>query len=329
MKDFQFPEKFVWEQETYKSNYGKLVVEPLIKGYGITVGNALRRVLLSSLWGAAITSIKIDGVFHEFTKFEGIKEDMVEVLMNLKQVRLKTDISEFPYKINVQIEKSGPVLASDLIAGSNLEVLNKNLHIMTLTENKKLSIDMEITEGRGYVSSENIKRGKGSSMPIGTMVIDGIYSPVLKATYNIENVLYKTSHDYEKLTLEVFTTGAITPMDAVKEATGIINKHFKAIEEKQAVGVKESKKDKADVKSGIMDDDIHISEFKFSTRVSNGLKKLKVSTLNDLLQISREELEKIKNFGKKSIEEIDSILAERGYKLKSEQDSGKEAKNET
>jgi len=329
MKDFQFPEKFIWEKETYQTNYGKLTVEPLIRGYGVTVGNALRRVLLSSLWGVAITSVKIDGVSHEFTKFEGIKEDIIEVLMNIKQIRLKPNISEFPHKISVKVEGSGSVTAADLVEDSGFDVLNKNLHILTLTKDKKLSIDMEVTEGRGYVSSEKIKRIKGASLPIGTMVIDGLYSPVSKVTYNVENVLYKTSHEYEKLTIEVFTTGAVAPEDAVKEATGIINNHFGLIEEKQAIGVEETKKDVKDSKPGVIDDDIHISEFKFSTRVTNGLAKINVHTLHELLTIPREELESIKNFGKKSIEEIDSILAERGHKLKSKEESEQEAKNET
>ncbi len=329
MKDFQFPEKFVWEQETYKPNYGKLTIEPLIRGYGVTVGNALRRVLLSSLWGVAITSVRIDGVFHEFTKVEGIKEDMVEVLMNIKQIRLKPNITDFPHEINLQIETTGPITASDLISDSSMEVLNKNLHIMTLMQKKKFSISLEITEGRGYVSNENIKRSKGSSMPLGTMLIDGIYSPVTKVTYNVENILYKTSHDYEKLTVELYTTGAISPQDALKEATGIINAHFRAIEDNQVIGTKESVVDVKDLKAEKSEDDIHLSEFKFSTRVTNGLKTLKVNTLRELLQIPREEMEGIKNFGKKSIEEIDNVLAEKGYRLRSKAEFLKEAKNET
>jgi len=258
-----------------------------------------------------------------------VKEDMVEVLMNIKQIRLRPNISDFPHKINVQVEASGPVTAADLITDSSVEVLNGNLHVMTLTQKKKFLMDMEITDGRGYVSNESIKRSKGASLPLGNMLIDGIYSPVTKVTFNVENILYKTSHDYEKLIIEVYTTGALVPQDAIKEATGIINAHFRAIEDKQVIGVKEIKKDVKDVKTGIADDDIHISEFKFSTRVSNGLKKLKVNTLHELLQIPREEFEGMKNLGKKSIEEIDSVLAERGYKLISKPESAQEAKNET
>ena len=328
MKDFQFPQKFVWEKETYKPNYGKLTIEPLIRGYGITVGNALRRVLLSSLWGVAVTSLKVEGVFHEFTKVEGIKEDMVEVIMNVKQIKLKANISDFPHVINTVIEKSGPVTAADLVSDSGLEVLNGNLHIMTLTQKKKFSIDIEITEGRGYVSNESLKRIKGS-VPLGSMLIDGLYSPVTKVLYSVENILYKTSHDYERLTLEVFTTGAIAPLDAVSEATGIINSHFNLIEEHQTIGEKEARKEAEESKLEVAEGDMHISEIIFPTRVNNVLKKLGIKTITELLRMPREELEGIKNLGKKSIEEIDSILVEKGFKLKSKTELEQEAKNET
>jgi DNA-directed RNA polymerase subunit alpha len=331
MKDFQFPEKFVWEQDTYKPNYGKLTIEPLIRGYGVTVGNALRRVLLSSLWGVAVTSIKIDGVLHEFTKMEGIKEDMVEVVMNLKQMHLKSNVTEtdiFPRVINVQLSKKGPITASDLIVDTSLEALNGDLHIMTLTKDKKISIDLEITDGRGYISSDNIKRSKGSSIPLGTIIIDALYSPVRKITYNVENILYKTSHDYEKLTIEVYTTGALDPMEAMNEATNIITEHFGAIKVKQVIG-EEVEKHPVEVESKEIDDDIHLSDFKFSTRICNGLKQQQVTTLQELLNIPKEDWLEIKNFGKKSIEEIETKLAERGYKLKSKEELEQEAKNET
>ena len=322
MKEFQYPEKFVWEQESYKSNYGKLTIEPLIRGYGITIGNSIRRVLLSSLWGVAITSIKIDGIFHEFTKIEGIKEDMLEILMSIKQIKLKPNIlneTKYPYNINVQVKKVGPVTAADLVTDSTFEVLNGNLHIMTLTQEKTFSIDLEVTDGRGYVESSIIKKSRGSSIPIGTILIDGIYSPVTKVSYNVENILYKTSHDYEKLIIEVYTTGALDPMEAMNEATNIITEHFCEIKEKQVIG-EEVEKLQEEEKSEIVDDDIPLSEFKFSTRIRKVLERREITTLKGLLEIPQEDWLVEKNLGKKSIEEMESKLAEKGYKLKSKEE---------
>jgi len=201
MKEFVFPEKIIWEKETYRNNYGKVVIEPLERGYGVTLGNTLRRILLSSIEGIAITSIKIDGVSHEFSTIPGVKEDVVEIVMNIKQIALKQNITEFPHIIpSFDIKGKDEVCAKDLINDGSAEALNENLHIATISPNKTLTIQVEITKGRGYMPYEKMKFMKGQ-IPVGTILIDGIYSPVRKVTFHVENTRVGQFVDYEKLIL--------------------------------------------------------------------------------------------------------------------------------
>lgn len=326
MKEFVFPEKIVWEKETYRDNYGKIVIEPLERGYGVTLGNALRRVLLSSIEGIAITSIKIDGVSHEFSTIPGVKEDVVEMVMNIKQVVLKQNVTEFPHLIPT-FEIDGDkeeICAGDLISDGSAEVLNKDLHIATLLSGKSLKIQVEVTRGRGYIPYEKMKFMKAQA-PIGTVLIDGIYSPVRKATFHVENTRVGQFVDYEKLILEVWTTGAISPKDAVKEATGVMNRHFSIIGENQKIGYDEAKAEEKGKKLAHSDLKMPIAELKLTTRVLNGLISKKIETLEELLAVPREELEEIRNLGKKSIEEIDGALKKTGYRLKTREELKDEA----
>ncbi len=318
MKEFVFPEKIVWEKETYRDNYGKIVIEPLERGYGVTLGNMLRRVLLSSIEGIAITSIKVEGVPHEFSTIPGVKEDVIEMVMNIKQAVLKQNVSEFPHLIPAfEINgDNGEICAGDLINDGSAEVLNKDLHIATLLDGKSLNLQVEITRGRGYIPYEKMKFMKAQS-PIGTILIDGIYSPVRKVTFHVENTRVGQFVDYEKLILEVWTTGAISPKDAVSEATGLMNRHFTVIGENQKIGQDEAKKEAKPGKSlHSADLKMPIAELKLTTRVLNGLVSKEIETLEDLLAVPREELEGIRNLGKKSIEEIDAALQKTGYTLK-------------
>ncbi len=324
MKEFVFPERVVWEKETYRDNYGKIVIEPLERGYGVTVGNALRRILLSSIEGVAITALKIDGVSHEFSTVKGIKEDVIEIVMNLKQVVLKPNIKEFPHLTpEVKISGKEEICAGDLISDESAEVLNKDLHIATLSSDKAIKFQIEITRGRGYMPQEKMKFIK-SRPPIGTILIDGIFSPVRKVSFNVENTRVGQFVDYEKLILEVWTTGAISPKDAVKEVTGLMNRHFSIIGENQRVGEeakdKKSEGKKEDRKTSV-NLKMSISELKLTTRVLNGLVSKKIDTLEELLAVPREELEGIRNLGKKSIEEVDKALVKMGLSLKKSEES--------
>ena len=181
MKEFVFPSKFFWEKDTYRQNYGKLIIEPLERGYGVTIGNALRRVLLSSIPGVAITGLRIDGVPHEFTTIKGVKEDVTEIVLNLKQVLLKPIISDFPHTVRVEIKGKEEICAEDLIPDGSVEVINKKLHIATLTPDTSLKMELDITKGFGYLPVEKMKLIK-KDYPVGTILIDGIYSPVKKVS---------------------------------------------------------------------------------------------------------------------------------------------------
>ncbi len=323
MKEFVFPEKVVWEKETYRDNYGKIIIEPLERGYGATIGNSLRRVFLSSVEGIAITALKVEGVSHEFSTIKGVKEDVVEIVMNLKQVALKPNIKEFPHVIpEFKISGKEEICAGDLINDSSAEVLNKDLHIATLLPDRTLKVQIEITRGRGYISQEKMKLVK-SRPSIGNILIDGIFSPVRKVSFNVENTRVGQFVDYEKLILEVWTTGAISPKDALREVTGLMNRHFSIIGEKQVVGeeVKEKKGEGKEEKKVSVNLKMNISELKLTTRVLNGLISKKIGTLEELLAIPREELEGIRNLGKKSIDEVDRALAKMGLSLKTNDES--------
>lgn len=326
MKEFVFPEKIVWEKETYRENYGKIVIEPLERGYGVTLGNTLRRVLLSSIEGIAITSLKVDGVSHEFSTIPGVKEDVVEMVMNIKQIVLKPGATEFPHLIpmfEIGGDDKDEICAGDMVGDGSIEVLNKDLHIATLLSGKSLKLQVEVTKGRGYIPHEKMKFMKSQS-PIGTILIDGIYSPVRKVTFHVENTRVGQFVDYEKLILEIWTTGAISPKDAVKEATGLMNRHFTVIGENQQIGYDESKVEEKSKKTAHSDLKMPIAELKLTTRVLNGLISKKIETLEELLAVPREELEEIRNLGKKSIEEIDGALKKTGYRLKTREELSKE-----
>lgn len=328
MKEFVFPEKIVWEKETYRDNYGKIVIEPLERGYGVTLGNTLRRVLLSSIEGIAITSLKIEGVSHEFSTIPGVKEDVVEMVMNIKQVALKQNTTtEFPHLIPMfEIgEKDGKdeICAGDLVNDGSAEVLNKDLHIATLLPGKSLKLQIEITKGRGYIPQEKMKFMKSQS-PLGTILIDGLYSPVRKVSFHVESTRVEQFVDYEKLILEVWTTGAISPWDAIKEATLLMKKHFTVITENQKVGDEELKSESKGKKPVRPDLKMPIMELKLGGRALNGLVLKKIETLEQLLATPKEELEEIKNLGKKSIQEIDDVLKKVGYKLKTREELSKE-----
>ncbi|MCM8769310.1 MAG: DNA-directed RNA polymerase subunit alpha [Candidatus Omnitrophica bacterium] len=331
MEEFVLPEKCIWEKDSYNTRYGKLTVEPLYRGFGITLGNALRRVLLSCVPGVAITGLRVEGVSHEFSTIEGVKEDLTEVVLNLKQICLKPIVSQFPQTLRVEIRKAGEILAKDLFVDGSVEVLNGELHIATLTASRPLRLELTITKGYGYVPVEKFRVMK-RQMPAETISLDGIYSPVRKVTFHVESTRVGQSVDYEKLILEVWTTGAVSPEESVSVATKLLNQHFSLITEKQTVGEKKPGEkgpiDASQPSEGTLD--IPISELKLSTRVENALLSRNIATLRGLLNTPREEFSEIKNLGKKSLEEIEAALKQRGYTLRTaeEIESG-EKTNET
>lgn len=296
--------------------YGKYVVEPLERGYGTTLGNSLRRILLSSLPGAAPSLVKIEGVLHEFSTISGVKEDVTEIILNLKGLSAIMYTQE-PKVVYIQAEGEGEVTAGDIKADSDIEILNPDMHIATLAEGAKLNMEITMTSGRGYVSSE---KNKLANHPIGVIAVDSIYTPVHKVNYIVENTRVGNVTDYDKLTLEVWTDGSIKPNAAISLGAKILNEHLNlfidlsdaAKNTEIMVEKEESKKEKAL--------EMTIEELDLSVRSYNCLKRAGINTVEDLTEKSQEEMMKVRNLGRKSLEEVIGKLEALGFTLASEED---------
>jgi DNA-directed RNA polymerase subunit alpha len=289
--------------------YGKFVIEPLERGFGLTLGNALRRVLLSSLQGAAITAVRIDGVLHEFSTLPGVIEDVTEIILNLKQVRLKLH-GDGPKKGTFEVRGKGEVRAGNLIVDAEVEVLNPDLHIASLNKDGDLRMEVEIDAGRGYVSADQHSQ---IDRPIGVIPIDSMFSPVTKVNYNVETTRLGQRIDYDKLMVEVWTDASILPSDAVAVAAKILRDHFtlfihfeEPIEEEVEEEVDE---ERARVRRLL---DKSVEELELSVRSSNCLRAAEIKSIGDLVQKSEPEMLKYRNFGRKSLKEIQDILSEMG-----------------
>ncbi len=292
--------------------YGKFVVEPLERGYGTTLGNCLRRVLLSSLPGAAVNAIQIDGVLHEFSTIPGVVEDTTEIILNLKQLALKIH-SDDEKILEIDYEGSGEVKARDIRADSDVEVLNPDLHIATLSDNAHLHIRMRANRGRGYVSAEKNKR---EDQPIGVIPIDSIYTPIERVNYQVENTRVGQVTNYDKLTLELWSDGSLNPDEAVSLGAKILNEHLMLF-----VGLTEQAKDaeimvekEEDKKEKVME--MTIEELDLSVRSYNCLKRAGINTVQELTQKSEEDMMKVRNLGRKSLEEVQEKLHELGLSLR-------------
>lgn len=297
-------------------DYGTFVVEPLERGFGTTLGNSLRRVLLSSLPGVAVSSIKIDGVLHEFSTIEGVKEDVTEIVLNLKELIVKLH-SDGPVK--VVIDATGPckVTAGDIICDSDVEIVNPGMHIATLGENAKLYMEIIIEHGRGYVSAE---RNKKPNMPIGQIAVDSVFTPIRKVNFRIENTRVGQITDYDKLTLEVWTDGSIRPDEAVSLAAKILTEHLMLFinltDHVQGVEIMVEKEE--DNKEKILE--MTIEELDLSVRSFNCLKRAGINTVEELVQRNEEEMMKVRNLGRKSLEEVQHILHALGLSLRHNED---------
>jgi len=292
--------------------FGKFVVEPLERGYGITLGNSLRRILLSSLPGAAVTSIKIDGVLHEFSTIPGVAEDVIEIILNIKNLALKMygDNTKI-IKIDVQGEKE--IKASDIICDADIEIVNPDLHIATLGEGHRFYMEMTVEKGRGYQTSE---KNKQPGQPIGIIAIDSIFTPVKKFNYKIENTRVGQVTDYDKLVLEVWTNGTIKPDEAISFGAKILSEHLKLfITLTEHVGSVEIMVEKEeDKKEKVLE--MTIEELDLSVRSFNCLKRAGINTVEELTQRTEEDMMKVRNLGKKSLEEVQQKLEALGLGLK-------------
>lgn len=292
--------------------YGKFVVEPLERGFGITIGNALRRILLSSLPGVAVYAVRIDGVLHEFSTVPGVKEDVTEMILSLKELSATIDGEESKV---LKIQAVGPceVTGADIICPPEVEIVSKDLHIATLDENAKLNIEIHVNKGRGYVSAEE---NKNDSMPIGTLPVDSIYTPIEKVSYHVENTRVGQKTDFDKLTLEVLTNGSINPQEGMSLAAKVLEEHLKLfIDLSEHIGNVEIMVEKEeDKKEKVLE--MTIEELDLSVRSYNCLKRAGINTVEELSNKSEEDMMKVRNLGKKSLEEVIQKLNELDLKLK-------------
>jgi len=312
-KDLIRPKLLEVEKETLTPFYGKFSAEPFERGFGITIGNSLRRILLSSLQGAAITSVKIDGVLHEFSTIPGIKEDVTEIILNLKEVRLKLH-TEGPKTIRVKAEGSKVLKAGDIITGDAVEVLNTDHYLATLSRDGKLSLEMVVKVGRGYVPAE---RNKEENQPIGTIPMDAIFSPIKKVNYAVTNARVGQITDYDKLTLEVWTDGSLNPEEAIAHAAKILKDQLSIFitfeeEEEEEISHSEEEEQKEAFNENLLRS---VDELELSVRSANCLKYANIKLIGDLVQKTEAEILDTKNFGRKSLNEIKEILAEMGLNL--------------
>lgn len=297
-------------------NYGKFIVGPLERGYGITLGNSLRRILLSSLPGAAVTSVRIDGILHEFSTIPGVKEDVTEIILNLKKLAVRLAGENTKRAI---INAAGPkeVTAADIIADSGLEIFNPELHIATLEENATLVMEINIARGRGYVPAE---QNKLENMPIAVIPVDSIYTPARKVNFNVENTRVGQVTDYDRLILEVWTDGSITPEESVSIGAKIMQEHLKLFidltDSMDAVEIMVEKEE--DQKEKALE--MTIEELELSVRSFNCLKRASINTVEELTQRTEEDMMKVRNLGKKSLDEVKNKLDELGLGLRPSED---------
>ncbi|MCL8205088.1 MAG: DNA-directed RNA polymerase subunit alpha [Ligilactobacillus agilis] len=295
-------------------DYGKFIIEPLERGYGTTLGNSLRRILLSSLPGAAITDVQIDGVLHEFSTVEGVLEDVTAIILNLKKVALKID-SEDAQALEINVVGPMDVTAGDINGSSDVEILNPDLHIATVAEGASFHVRMNADKGRGYVSASDNK-AKNDEMPIGVLAIDSIYTPIERVNYQVEKTRVGQKNDYDKLTLDVWTNGSITPSEAISLSAKILTEHLTLFvdltdEAKNAeimIEKEETHKEKML--------EMTIEELDLSVRSYNCLKRAGINTVQELTNKSETDMMKVRNLGRKSLEEVKAKLADLGLSLR-------------
>ena len=310
LRSFEIPKKLECDEESLTENYGKFVAEPFERGYGVTIGNSLRRVLLSSLEGAAVTSIKIDGVSHEFGTVPGVVEDVTEIVLNIKSLVLRSH-TRTTKTLHIEVNEKKEITGADIVTDDTVEVINPELHIATLTKKVSFNMELEVQKGRGFVPAE---RNKKEGQPIGMLAIDSIFTPVKKVNFHVEDTRVGQMTDYDKLIMEVWTNGSISPKDAMLYASNILQRHLdvfvnfgKLPEEDQVVEISDDKE------LGLYKRLAQpVSELELSVRSANCLREAHIKTIGELVKKTEMEMLKYRNFGKKSLMEITNILKEMG-----------------
>jgi DNA-directed RNA polymerase subunit alpha len=311
-KGFQRPKRLEFERETSTDRFGRFYAQPFERGWGTTIGNALRRVLLSSLEGAAVTAVKIDGVLHEFSPIPGVVEDATDIILNLKQIPLKLH-ADTTKTLYVRADKAGPVRASDISADADVEILEPDAHLATVADGGKLHMEIRVRSGRGYIPAD---KNFDEDLGIGWIPVDSVHSPIKKVNYLVEAARIGQATDYDKLTLDVWTNGSITPSDAVATAARLVRDHlsiFIGVDE-AADGVAEAP---AEMRAPGFNENLDrsVEELELSVRSYNCLKNANIRTIRELVTKTEAEMLKTKNFGRKSLNEIKEILATMGLSL--------------
>ena len=311
-REFEMPKSIECDESTLVETYGKFIAEPFERGYGVTLGNSLRRALISSVEGSAVTNLKIEGIQHEFSAIDGVVEDVPEILLNIKKLVIRSHALK-PKPLYVKVQKKGEVTAKDIIADETVEIVNKDLHIATLTKNIKFNVEMELGKGRGYVPAE---RNKKENAPVGTIAIDSIFSPVSKVDFHIENTRVGQITDYDKLILEIKTNGAVSPKEALLYASNVLQRHLDIFVNfgklPEDLEITEEPEEDEELLSKLK---MPVTELELSVRSANCLEKAKIKTIGELVSKTESEMLKYRNFGKKSLNEIIGILNTMGISL--------------
>jgi len=313
-KDFQFPKRLECDESSYTDTFGKFFAAPFERGYGVTLGNGLRRVLLSSIEGSAVTAVKFEGAQHEFSTIPGVLEDTTQIILNIKKLILNSR-SKIPKSIFIKADKKGEVKAKDIKVDETIEIINPDLHIATLTKDAKFHVEMEVSRGRGYLSAELNKK---EDSPVGMIPIDAVFTPVIKINYSVEATRVGQRTDYDKLILEIFTNGAVNPKDALLYASNILQRHLDIF-----VNYGQLPEEEAEEEAEMSPEEIAlyeklrlpVSELELSVRSANCLREANIKIIADMVKQSEEEMLDLKNFGKKSLAEIKGLLAAMGLSL--------------
>jgi DNA-directed RNA polymerase subunit alpha len=312
-KGFQRPKRLEFDRETLTDRFGRFHAQPFERGFGTTIGNAMRRVLLSSIEGAAMTAVRIEGVLHEFSPIPGVVEDATDIILNLKQVPLKVH-SDATKTLYVKAVRPGEVRAGDIVADGDVEILEPGAHIATVSEGGSLQMEIRVKRGRGYVAAD---RNFDDDLGIGWIPIDSVHSPVKKVNYLVEAARLGQTTDYEKLTLDVWTNGAVTPRDAVSNAARLLREHLSIFINLEEGAEASAEAEAEQAHAGVSNENLDksVEELELSVRSYNCLKNANIRTIRELVQKTEAEMLKTKNFGRKSLNEIKEILQTMGLSL--------------
>lgn len=310
-RDFQMPKRLDCDESVYTDTYGKFIAEPFEKGYGVTLGNSLRRILLSSIEGSAVTSVRIEGVRHEFSTIPGVLESVTEIILNIKELVIRSH-SRVPKIVHIRAEKKGEIKGADIVCDESMEILNPDLHIATLTRDAHFFVEMEVARGRGYVPSEqNKKEG------VDTIAIDSIFTPITKVNFRVENTRVGQRTDYDRLVTEIWTNGSINPKEALLYGANILQRHLDVFVSYGQLPEEEEEDEEISVEEQAMYEKLRlpISELELSVRSANCLKDANIKTISELVRKAESELLTFRNFGKKSLSEINDLLKAMGLSL--------------